>query len=180
WRRTAARKEAENFRADRTHARVATLEIRGVRGERKHQWQPRQYGLHDAETCVRIRHADVDVESVDSLPPRGWSGVRDEVAVAILRRDLELRGDRRRMRACSSDPKTVLLSNVLGVHSQGFELVDGGFWRAADIARQLHNRRVQLGLDMPGKAGCLRARHQDLDARRQLERLGVEDHHLFL
>ena len=92
-RRTATRKKREHLGANRQHPRLTPFEVRRVRRQRQHEREPGEDCLHDAETRVGVGHSDVDVQAADSLPARSRAGVRNEVAVALGRGDVELGGN---------------------------------------------------------------------------------------
>ena len=83
------------------------------------------------------------------------------------------------MRACRRDHVAVVARDRIGGRTQlaqrGDRLLDVG----ADVGRQLDDGGVQLGLETTRQIELLGTAHERVDACCRLERLRVEDHHLF-
>src|SRR5262249_5455969 len=70
---------------------------------------------------------------------RGWPGMRDEVAVALRRRHLELLGHRRRMRSRCRDLEPVSLRDRRGGAAELREFFDGFIDALRNVGCELHD-----------------------------------------
>ena len=84
----------------------------------------------------------MDVQPAHALTSRRRTGVRDEIAVTLDRRDLLLGREARRIRArcCNSVP--IALGDVAGRAPLLDQTLERLTRRVADIGRQLDDRRV--------------------------------------
>src|SRR6266511_2299970 len=175
-----ARQEAEHLCADGEHPRFLTREVRRVRGEREHERQPGQDRLQHAKAVVRARHPDVDVQTAHALAPSARTRILDELAVALVGRDLLPVRTACRMRPRSSNDQPVLARDLGRSTPQLGDPVDRLVGRGGDLVRGLDHRRVQLRLENAGQAAALGPCDDLLDRRYELQRLGVQDPKLLL
>ena len=135
------------------------------------------HAVGDVDRLVRVIHAHVNVHAEDQLLPRNELEPGDEVAVSRPRHDPLVLPHREGMRARRADRETEALRGVLHPLAQLAKL-DAGLARVpARLRRDLADRLHQLGLDGVRLAQRVEER---FDRIRELERLRVHDHQLFL
>jgi hypothetical protein len=120
------------------------------------------------------------MKPADALPPGGRPRVLDELAVALVGRDLLLVRAARRVRARGRDEQTARPRALRRRAAQLRDPVDRLVRRVADLVGDLDDGCVQLRLQDARQRSALDAAEELLHAGRELERLAVEDPELLL
>ena len=179
-RRAAARELREDLGPVGGEPGLLAGEVRRVGREREHDGQPGERSLEGAEARLRIRHADVDVQPVDPLPPRRDAGIFDEGKVTGLGHDRLLLGPADRMRPRSEDLQPAVARKPPGDLAHLAQPRGGLGGGVADARVGLDDGREELGLDPPGPELRVGGRDDLRRGRRKQQRLGVDQHQLLL
>jgi hypothetical protein len=122
----------------------------------------------------------VDVQPVHALAPRGVAGVLEHLEVARLRDELERLESGDRMGAGGGDPDAVLARGLVGGGAERPHGLERLGRVGADVGVELDDRGVQLGLEPPGERPPVRCGQHRRNLGHGQQRLGVEEHDLFL
>ena len=147
----------EHLGTVRLHAGLLAREIRRVGREREHDRQPRQDAFERVEARLGARHADVDVQAADALPPGRHARVGDELRVARLVGDLLVLGPAQRMASRRRETQAPLLGQTARLGAQLAQRLLGLGRRRADLGVQLERGGEELALSVPGSPEPLEA-----------------------
>ncbi len=159
---------------------TSAFDERRVRRQREHDRQPRQHRFEPLPATLGALDADVDVQAVHALPLRDVPEALNHLEVALFLHDRQRRERRGRVRACGGDHEAVVACNPVCGSAQHPQCLDRLVDVGADVRRQLDDVGVQLCLQRPRQVERLGSAHEHVNGGCRLERLGVEDHHLFL